>query len=133
VRQVWDEILGIGTLEPERPQPGSFRKTEYLGCYRSRAHSWLVEPDGDVLRLTFRMNDGVWPTFDPPGYELEPFHVAPVRRDRFVILDGWLSDGIVEFCRDEDGSVAWLHALGRAAKRRPENPGGPARPKLPGA
>lgn len=119
VLRAWDEVLEIGTPPVEVPLNDAFAQDQYVGRYRSRAHSWQVEAAGeDALLLTYELNAGVWPEFDPPAFELEPFRVAPVADDRFLVLDGWLKDGVVVFLRNDDGEVSWIHGFGRASPKR---------------
>lgn len=92
--------------------------SEYAGQYVTPMMDLNLTLNEGELWLQLKPKGG-FPTPDsPPGPTPPPARLAVFDEDRVVALDPPLKDGVGEFLRNPDGTIAWFRLGGRIARRR---------------
>lgn len=109
--------FGITPKLPKPMQVNASELKEYVGSYRIGTEAFdLKLKNGGLIFQHIPL--GGFPTPDsPPGPAMPPMRVAFYEKDRTLMLDEPMKNGIGDFIRDENGRVQFFRIGGRAHKK----------------
>lgn len=115
IRWSLDHYLGLTQTDPEPVSIPGEKLQEYAGEYRQPLTDITVTVDDGSL-LIEAVSHSALSDEDKGDRKQPPVHAQPLGDDRFVIAEGAQSGGIVDFFRNEDGSIRFMRIGGRVSE-----------------
>ena len=102
------EVLGVNAPEPQAIESDVDVMKTYVGWYKRPYTDINLFMDGEQLMGQFHYKQGFPSKDDAPPPNPPPMPFALAERDRLLITDGPMKNGLADIIRHEDGSIGWL-------------------------
>lgn len=115
IKWALEHYCGLKDTDPEPIELPAEELEQYAGNYSQPLADITVSVDGGTIRIDAvaksALADKEEDTPQPP------VHAAPVGDDRFIITEGARKGGLVDFIRNQDGSIRFIRYGGRVSDR----------------
>jgi CubicO group peptidase (beta-lactamase class C family) len=115
IKWALEHYCGLKDTDPEPVELSADELQQFAGKYSQPLADITVSVDGGTIRLDAVAKSALSDTDEDKPQP--PVHAAPVGDDRFVITEGARAGGLVDFIRNQDGSIRFIRYGGRVSDR----------------